>query len=103
MQINVAIYHSANAERRCNKLRLKAGQLLLQLRQRIEAGEEGDVSWWEWPLMQRLKSSTKRMHGRASDPRCRLCGAGVGRASDDATEKTSLDVAPGRPKRGGRG
>ena len=63
VQINVAIYDSANAERRCNKLRLKAGQLLLQLRQRIEAGEEGDVSWW-WPLMQRLKSSTKRMHGR---------------------------------------
>lgn len=31
------------AEVRCNNHRLMAGQLLLRLRQRIQAGEEGDV------------------------------------------------------------
>ena len=28
--------------------RLEAAKLLHQLRERIEAGEEGDVSWWQW-------------------------------------------------------
>jgi hypothetical protein len=48
VQINMRIYDANGAQIRCNKLRLKAGQLLLQLRKRIEAGEEGDVGWWEW-------------------------------------------------------
>ena len=48
VEINKRIYDSNSAKNRCNKLRLKAGQLLLQLRQRIEAGEEGDIAWWEW-------------------------------------------------------
>jgi hypothetical protein len=33
---------------RFNKHRLLAGQLLLVLRRRIEAGEAGTVSWWDW-------------------------------------------------------
>lgn len=48
VEINKRIYDAYSAQNRCNKLRLKAGLLLLQLRQRIESGEEGDVGWWEW-------------------------------------------------------
>jgi hypothetical protein len=36
------------AESNLNKKRLSAGQRLLELRARIEAGEAGDVSWWDF-------------------------------------------------------
>jgi hypothetical protein len=43
LMLNVTV-----AERDLNKKRLSAGQRLLELRARIEAGEAGDVSWWPW-------------------------------------------------------
>jgi hypothetical protein len=48
VQVNAHIYDSRAAARRCDKLRLKAGQKLLEMRHRVEAGEAGDVTWWEW-------------------------------------------------------
>jgi hypothetical protein len=47
-QIKTHIEDAAAAETTVIKHRLAAGQLLLQLRRRIEAGEEGDVAWWDW-------------------------------------------------------
>ena len=48
-QIKTHIYDANNAEARCVKHRLQAGQLLLQLRERIESGEAGNgINWWEW-------------------------------------------------------
>ena len=48
-QIKTHIYDANNAEVRCVKHRLQAGQLLLQLRERIESGEAGNgINWWEW-------------------------------------------------------
>jgi hypothetical protein len=44
VQIRGHLYDANNAEARCIKHRLAAGQKLLSLRQRIEAGEEGDVA-----------------------------------------------------------
>jgi hypothetical protein len=42
-------FHDAMAlQARSDKHRLQAGQKLLSLRQRIEAGEEGDIAWWDW-------------------------------------------------------
>ena len=41
-QIKTHIYDANNAEGRCVKHRLQAGQLLLQLRERIESGEAGN-------------------------------------------------------------
>ena len=37
----------ASAESNLGKKRLVAGQRLLELRQRVEAGEAGDASWWD--------------------------------------------------------
>jgi hypothetical protein len=47
-QIKNHIEDAAAAETTVIKHRLAAGQKLLSLRQRIEAGEEGDVAWWDW-------------------------------------------------------
>ncbi|MCX7313799.1 MAG: hypothetical protein NTV56_19290, partial [Alphaproteobacteria bacterium] len=33
---------------RAARARVRRGQLLLALRERIEAGEAGDVGWWRW-------------------------------------------------------
>ena len=41
-------YDAASLEERADSQRLRAAQKLLSLRQRIEAGEEGDVAWWDW-------------------------------------------------------
>jgi hypothetical protein len=46
VEIRRHLHGAACAEARRIKHRLAAGQLLLRLRQRIEAGEEGDVAWW---------------------------------------------------------
>jgi hypothetical protein len=48
VEIRGHLCDAANAEVRFNKLRLQAGQKLLQLRKRVEAGEVGDVTWWGW-------------------------------------------------------
>jgi hypothetical protein len=36
------------AGNRADRARIRCGQLLLALRERIEAGEAGDVGWWDW-------------------------------------------------------
>jgi hypothetical protein len=47
LEIRGHLYDIASLEGRADKHRLH-GQKLLSLRQRIEAGEEGDVAWWDW-------------------------------------------------------
>lgn len=38
-----------DSENKGHRCRVQAGQMLIALRKRIEAGEEGeDVQWWEW-------------------------------------------------------
>jgi len=39
---------STEAQKKYKSARLQAGELLLELRGRIEAGEAGRVEWWEW-------------------------------------------------------
>jgi hypothetical protein len=34
--------------RKTESLRVRAGQLLLVMRRRVEAGEAGNVTWWDW-------------------------------------------------------
>ena len=48
IQIRGHFYEATTLQARADKHRLQAGQKLLSLRQRIEAGEEGDVAWWDW-------------------------------------------------------
>ncbi len=36
------------ADNRAHRARVRCGHLLLALRVRIEAGEAGDVAWWDW-------------------------------------------------------
>lgn len=48
-EIRTHLYDAKGAESKYQKHRLTAGQKLLELRARVEAGEVGDgVSWWEW-------------------------------------------------------
>lgn len=47
-EIRGHLYDAKGAETKFNKHRLAAGQKLLALRKRIEAGEAGEVTWWEW-------------------------------------------------------
>ena len=42
------MYEATNHQVSMNRHRLAAGQHLLALRKRIEAGECGDVGWWQW-------------------------------------------------------
>ena len=42
------MYEATNHQVIMNRHRLAAGQQLLALRKRIEAGECGDVGWWQW-------------------------------------------------------
>ena len=86
------IYDADNAEARCLKHRLAAGQKLLSLRQRIEAGEEGDVAWWDWFEKQDIgrgrKDCEKLMRiASADDPEAALV---------EDREKTRLAVAKHR-------
>lgn len=48
-EIRLHLYDAKGAKAKLEKHRLVAGQKLLELRSRIEAGEAGEgVSWWEW-------------------------------------------------------
>ena len=42
------MYEATSHQVSMNRHRLAAGQQLLALRKRIEAGECGDVGWWQW-------------------------------------------------------
>jgi len=48
VEIRRQLLDADRAEVSCNQRRLAAAQLLLRLRERIEAGQEGAVNWWEW-------------------------------------------------------
>ena len=72
-QIKTYLYYATTLEGRADKHRLQAGQLLLQLRQRIESGEEGnDLDWWPWceKHIERSRSDCKRLMeiAAADDP-----------------------------------
>ena len=75
VQINAHIYDANQAEARCHRFRLKAGSKLLTLRQRIEAGEAGEISWWDWfeklkedkiPVLIRSRKDCERLMRLAS-------------------------------------
>jgi hypothetical protein len=46
--IHVKFAEAIRAEHRAYHARVAAGQMLLDLRKRIEGGEAGDVGWWSW-------------------------------------------------------
>ena len=48
IQMRGHIYDAKGLATRANNHQLQAGQKLLHLRRRIEAGEEGEVEWWDW-------------------------------------------------------
>lgn len=60
------------SEGRAHSARIRAGQLLLEMRARVEAGEAGNVSWWEWyrdNSVRSRKDAEKVMAlARADDP-----------------------------------
>lgn len=58
VEIRGHLYDAKTAEARRDKFRLQAGQKLLGLRKRVEDGEAGCVSWWEWFETQDLGSRT---------------------------------------------
>ena len=91
-QIKTHIYDANNAEVRCVKHRLQAGQLLLQLRERIESGEAGNgINWWEWceQHVERSRKDCEKLMRIASadDPEAALV---------EDREKTRLAVAKHR-------
>jgi hypothetical protein len=77
-----------------NECRLEAAKLLLQLRERIEAGEEGDISWWEW-----CAANIER--GRKDcEALLRLASASDSKkALDEERERVRLSVANHREKK----
>jgi hypothetical protein len=48
LEIRGHVHDAGRAENTCAKHQLQAGLRLLELRKRIEAGEAGEVSWWDW-------------------------------------------------------
>ena len=95
VQIRGHFYDADQLEVRANKHRLQAGLLLLQLRERIEAGEEGNVTWWEWFETQDLGRSRKDC-----ERLMRIAGAEwPEKAMADEREKTRLAVAKHREKK----
>lgn len=73
-EIRTHLYDAKGAESKYQKHRLAAGQKLLELRARVEAGEAGEgVSWWEWfeaaDISRSRKDAEKLMRmARADDP-----------------------------------
>jgi hypothetical protein len=82
IQINGHMYDANNAIARANRLRLKVGMKLLELRERVEAGEAGEISWWDWfeqrrvdgPFLLRSRKDAERLMriARAEDPESAL-------------------------------
>ncbi len=73
VKIREHLVDAQNAQSKFDKHRLVAGQKLLELRERIEAGEVGDgVNWWEWYATQFTRSrkdAEKLMRmARSDDP-----------------------------------
>ena len=61
-----------DASNRAVRARIRAGRFLLKLRERIEAGEAGDVEWWKWygaNIVRSRRDGEKVMAlARAADP-----------------------------------
>ena len=76
VEIRRQLLDADRAEVRRNQHRLAAGQLLLRLRQRIEAGEDGDIAWWDWfeENIERSRKDGERLMRIASaeDPKAAL-------------------------------
>ena len=94
-QIKTHIHDAATSQRRADKHRLQAGQLLLQLRQRIESGEEGNgIDWWPWceqHIERSRKDCEKLMRiASAEDPE---------QALEDERERVRLAVADHRARK----
>ena len=57
---------------RADRARIRAGQLLLTLRERIQAGEAGNIAWWDWykaNITRTRRDAEKVMKiARAADP-----------------------------------
>ncbi len=48
LEIRAHVHDAGRAETTCAKHQLQAGWRLLALRERVEAGEAGQLSWWEY-------------------------------------------------------
>ncbi len=48
LEIRAHVHDAGRAETTCAKHQLQAGWRLLALRERVEAGEAGQVTWWEY-------------------------------------------------------
>lgn len=48
LEIRAHVHDAGRAETTCAKHQLQAGTRLLALRGRVEAGEAGEISWWEY-------------------------------------------------------
>jgi hypothetical protein len=48
IEIRSHVHDAGRAETTCAKHQLQAGWRLLALRERVEAGEAGDIGWWEY-------------------------------------------------------
>jgi hypothetical protein len=48
LEIRSHVHDAGRAETTCAKHQLQAGWRLLALRERVEAGEAGQISWWEY-------------------------------------------------------
>ena len=76
VEIRRQLLDADRAEVSRNQHRLAAAQLLLRLRQRIEAGEEGAVDWWEWCAVniERSRKDCERLlrFASAEDPEAAL-------------------------------
>ena len=68
--IHVEFAKAAEAIGKSNYHRLNAGRQLLELRKRIEAGEAGEVKWWEWyeSKFVRSRRDAEKVMALARDP-----------------------------------
>lgn len=48
LEIRAHVHDAGRAETTCAKHQLQAGTRLLALRERVEVGEAGEISWWEY-------------------------------------------------------
>jgi hypothetical protein len=93
--IHLKFDEAIKADIKAHKARIATGQLLLDLRRRIESGEAGaDVEWWPWyesKFVRSRKDAERLMRiASAEDPEAALIGE---------REKTRIAVAKHREKK----
>jgi hypothetical protein len=94
-QIRGHMYDALTHQAKYNNHRLQAGQKLLQLRERIKSGEEGNgIDWWPWcetNIERSRKDSEKLMKlAAADDPEL---------AFDEERERVRIASAKSREKK----